>query len=362
MDTNKRSKRVARKKTPEEKEAEADRYRVDKKELISICKEVENQQKAMFELNRAFGGIEKQESLQFTFTDDNSGATRQFVVSHNDLKALNAQCNKEIANMKKYVVGVRRRKKPANGYSNVRVPIVVSPVLISFINEANFGPMDPSSCFVETADSTGKKSAHYDVKMAARQTQLSSQLELAKKGYMLRNALNRLMLIHVYAEGLQHEENQSFISSSAIMDKVFGGDKPAYYDMVITGEQRTTRADGSEKVEKTTEKVPNDNRLNTYQVAQKVHSDFDPKSFQMFWLQSLTAPNVIGRNELNDNQPEIISFLNDPGTLGCLGREHDLIASVGDSWKNLRAPGQKSRREAKKKAKDAEKKGRTEEA
>lgn len=220
----------------------------------------------------------------------------------------------------------RRTKVDADSFKGVWSVIVAGPAILDFIANANLGldtgsPAAPISEFILPTDE-GYAELRSLPQFRANGVRLQDRLSEATRvqlgnqivALFQRNTLRGLFDIHRAADDLSGVQaagqierqtgqaagsQRSLIRSSQAMMNAFGGSIPAEYALeVINAGPKYSKRDGRLLGQKTVnKKLPNDGRLNTYQVIQAVRPSFNPESFSIVFFNSIIGVNSLSLTE-----------------------------------------------------------------
>jgi hypothetical protein len=198
-----------------------------------------------------------------------------------EFKRLVHQANSEAGSLNKvFADSLKASKTRRAGGVGFRCPIIIAKNLQSFFDRGSFGKVDPSDPL---------------------SSDLISQLPLLTKGlvsgHKVGNISNRailtpLFIIYTYVNNLQNSDNAQFIHADSVMKTLF---KPTFETLAS--------------------------------------KDQSAESFRYSSLQTIVRDNS---GKLTDSQKEGVK--NSPEIQAQLQKEHDIVSSVLDKYRELRKP------------------------
>lgn len=302
-----------------------DYFKKTPKEFAAHLRHLSEAFNALIVLTSALTAAGKGSVLKFP--NPNAGANNWLTFDRKDLKASCKEFRSMILEFSKFLrVSRKKGRKPADpqDFSGTYAPVYLGEALITFFNQGDFGPADP------TSNSSRK---------------LMDSLPLVKGGYTLRVTIT--MLLFTYANhnnlrGTSDPTNGKFTRSDDFMNRVFGGNIPAsfYY------ENELKRWNGN-----------NPSPVNTYQAVRTREKgrNFNPNDFDTYYFQNIAAVNYFTLNnleDLNQSNQALGVFDEQVRTLSQaktdaenrnmssrfnedLLREHALVKQTGSIWKQI---------------------------
>lgn len=195
-----------------------------------------------------------------------------------------------------------RNVKPSD-FKNVYTPVIVADAIREFINNEDFGLVDP-----------------YDPSSA----KLIDQLPCIQRGYGLRNSFQLLWYISIDANSLKDKEDKTYLHPSQAMADAFST-LPALYINEIEEEKIKT--------------VSNEERLPTFDVLEyrvntldEKEEPFDRKKFKIYFFATILSLNVFKSSELPEDSRDSLKSDN---VRERLLKEFEIIKEAKDKWKEL---------------------------
>lgn len=326
--------------TAEQRRERDAQYRVDPKQFTTVLKGLVQVFNSLVLLNSALGQAGKGSYLVWQHPEQ-PGQLIQFNRRH--LRSANSKFARALVELKNYLrVSRKKTREPVRpeSFSGTYTPVYAGEALRHFFTAApgNFGPLNP----VQAAQTQQAGAA------------LMDSLPRAQQGYLLRNTSTMLFYIYAHANQLQDAENAQFARSDAIMNESFGGAIPAAFYSVRGGDGKTVKVSMDEAVRQGAIQAP----LNTYQVIQVTHPEFNPQRFNTYFFQNIAAANYYSRNALAAEQGGLAAqaaVLNQPDIRQAMLNEHNIVKQVSAQWHDLLEPGRKANRDARKREQDAQK-------
>lgn len=325
--------------TAEERRQRDELYRVDQKGFAEILKGLVQIFNSLTVLNSALGQAGKGAYLVWQHPTQ-PGQFIQFNRRH--LRSANSKFAKALLDLRNYLrVSRKKTREPVRpeSFSGTYTPVYAGPALQRFFNAApgNFGPLNP----IEAA------------KTQVAEAGLMDQLDMAKQGYLLRNTSTMLFYIYAHAQNLQAQDNAQFARADDVMNEAFGADIPAAFYSYRGADGKTIKVPMNEAINSGVIKDP----LNTFQVIQQMHPDFNPDRFNTYFFQNIAAANYYSRAALlqDTNLVQAAKALDRADVRQSMLEEHNMVKAVSAQWHELLEPSRKEQRDRRKREKDAEK-------
>jgi hypothetical protein len=327
-----------------------------------------------------------------------------------NLKQANAKYTLLVKDLKKFTTTSRKNKRSTRNdpskFSGIHSPIFATEALQSFFtsNEQNFSIYRPDDRALlqnylnelATQPEYQKDDFRNKVNQIVGVAQnLMQHLPKVQQGFLLRNTCTMLFFIYAKANHL-FEDNAQFVHADNVMNTAFGGKISAMHFVLPDGNKtymQTAVDNGLIPAPlntydvirrhypapvndvayinewKTVNNLPaNFNNLSEAEqekvkagiLAEKkrLKQNFTPKYFASYMFQNLASPNYISATmatNLGAGNEAVAQGLNDPGSRQDMLQEHQLVREVKNLWNAIMAPSQKAKRDANKKAKDAQK-------
>ena len=334
-------------------------YLNDAKRFGTFVDELVEEFEAMVELNKSAGMLKAGVGKELLFNIDGV----EYALNTRAIKSLNTTFKNRLKSVKKVVSTGFTKKKDREPGDPSTLKGIYGPVysgvysvdedtgvemgaINQFITNGNFGFVEPDN------DASGA---------------LIDELNLARQGYFLRNTLNNLFYIHIYAEELQNNPNAAnIVTSSDAMRAAFGGTIPSLYvqrqigtrtETKIVYNKKTNTETEIQKVKPVYEKIDNANALNTFDAIQTVRPNFNPDAFELFYLQSISSLNLYTREHLKCDDNLRVAYdhmMEDAEVRQQLLDEHQIVNNASVIWRQIREPERKRRSDVKKAQRKAE--------
>lgn len=329
-----------------EKRERDEAYRVDPKQFTDILKGLVKIFNGLAVLNSALGQAGKGAYLVW----DHPTQPGQFLqLNRRQIKSANSKFAAALLDLKNYLRVSRKKTREQikpDSFSGTYTPVYAGEALTTFFTRTpgNFGPLNP---------------------IEAQRTQqagdsLMDQLVMAKQGYLLRNTITMLFYIYAHAQNIQDPANAQFARSDDVMTEAFGGIIPAAFYSQTAG-KKTLKIPMAEAIQRGF--IPA--AMNTYQVVQANHPDFNPARFNTYFFQNIAAANYYSRAALAADPvfAEAAAALQLPDPIPnplpalhqAMLNEHNLVKDVSTQWHDILEPDRKVARDARKRELDAQK-------
>ena len=271
--------------SPKSNEQSKNKYAVDSKEFGTILKDIIKKNNQIFTLSDAVAKLNKNETGIF-FPNMGKLLTRA------DVRNLRSQLNKEIRELKKYFTEAKKKKKrvrskgKSKGTKGFSIPIKVTQNMQEFFRNANLGYVDPRN---------------------SNSALLNNSLSVSTIGITTRAILTPLLNIYIILNNLQsrgQDDSKQYLTSDALMDQYF----ERTYQLILQDEQQKAMKQNSQyRTDKNGKRIP----------------FFDPKKFRFASLQSIVKFNTVPKENLDQQEQQI---LNDPNTLETLKNEQRVVS------------------------------------
>jgi len=326
-----------RHRTAEEKRAEDEKYRVTVKNFGEILKGLVQIFNALVLLNQALGQAGKGAYLAFP---NPQVAGQMIPFNRKHVRSANAKFARQILQLKNYLrVSKKKTREPGRpeSFSGVYAPVYAGPALVQFFTAApeKFGPLHPLEAAITQVAGEA----------------LMTQLRYVSEGYLLRNTITMLFYIYAHNNNLQDPQNAQFARSDDVMTAAFGGEVPATFYVYRGNDGKKVKIPMEQAVSEGLVTAP----MNTYQVVQLSHPDFNPARFNTYHYQGIASVNYYSKDVLA-NQPALVDALQRGDVRAAMLQEHTIVKGVSAEWHELLEPGRKVQREARKKQQDLAKK------
>lgn len=329
--------------TPEEKHVNDEKYRITVKEFSKVLTDLGDSFKSLVTLNTVLESAGKGSFL--VYPNPNQGES-ELTFDRKQLRSANSLFVKEILSLKNYLrVAKKKHRKPVKpeSFSGTYTPVYAGDALRAFftIDTKRFGYVDPQN-----------PSSGY----------LMDNLKMVQQGYLLRNTSTMLFYIYAHFNELQNADNAQYAHTDDIMTTAFGGNIPATYFSYRGNDNKIVKVPMSQAVGSIIE-TP----ANTFDIVTLLYppgtdikgnrAGFDPNNFHTYFFQNFAAANYYSKAALNmdQNLASVSQDLQNAQVRQAMLDEHNLVKDVSNIWSGLLEPSRKVQRDARKKAKDAEK-------
>jgi hypothetical protein len=158
---------------------------------------------------------------------------------------------------------------------------------------------------------------------------LMTYLPMASQGYALRSTIIKLFYIYFNANNLEDQQNAQFIQSDDLMNAAFGGDIPAGFYPFRWSDGKLDKMPMDQAVSRGFIPAP----INTYQVIQATHTDFDPGRFNKYFTQNIAAANYYSSVDIPTL--EINQALERDDIRAAMFQEYKIVKDVSAKWQAI---------------------------
>lgn len=347
--------------TAAEKNAKDGHYVVTPRDFNIKLKKMAKEFNALVDLSLAIGSLSQAgKGAYLAFPDPNNPQGPKIPFTRKQLRSSRAQFHKSIldlGNYFKYAKKKHRERAKPEEFKGVYTPVYAGEALQAFFN----GGIDPN--IRDGGVGFGSSSPLQAIQTGQAGVALMDLLPMAKAGFIQRNTITMLFFIYAHQQNLQNPENAQTARSDALMNEVFGGTLAAEFfsEKVDNGVDKngkpkfkTFKYRMNDAIDKGLIERP----LNTYEVIQRSHPDFDPNGyFPNYLYQNIASNNYFNKAALEDdpNFANIANLLQEPDRRQEMLNELRIVERVSDEWSEILEPGRKEQRLARKQQNEAAK-------